>query len=218
MEPLFFPEDEQSLLPHELHPAQEDFDSTSNPEAGRVEQYNEGSGEDKDRPIGGGGGGDHGGGSGGQDEIQHHGQRRGKLEYDRHSVHVVTQYYIPDDPSRAREVRTNLSSWIGVFGAIAMRSSNARCGLHLIPRRGQVDRAGSQRWLSSRSFAHETPTRHLNRVSGKLSVAPLTPLARHCYVVLLFLRARSTRACCTTSGTGLWGRCTSSSITTTRCD
>lgn len=24
--------------------------------------------------------------------------------YDRHSVHMITQYYVPDDPRRAREV------------------------------------------------------------------------------------------------------------------
>lgn len=100
MEPLFLPEDEQSLLPQELHPAVRDLSATTNLGTGLGGRNTQELGQDKDKPIGGGGAGDHGG----EEEFKRRGQVRGKLEYDRHSVHVVTQYYVPDDHRRAREV------------------------------------------------------------------------------------------------------------------
>lgn len=106
MEPLLFPEDEQSLLPQELYPAQYGLDSTADLQTGRGERSTEGLAEGEATPTGGGDSGD-GGGRGGEEQIEigRERQRRGIVPYDSHSVHVVTQYYIPDDPSRAREVR-----------------------------------------------------------------------------------------------------------------
>eukprot|EP00903_Cladosiphon_okamuranus_P014127 g13129.t1 len=105
MEPLFFPEDEQSLLPQELHAPQNDFVSIVGQQTARGGRRTEGLVEGEDKP-GGGVYGDGGGrGSEGDVEIEQERQRRGKVPpYDHHSVHVVTQYYIPDDPSRAREI------------------------------------------------------------------------------------------------------------------
>lgn len=105
MEPIFFPGDERVLLPPELHLPPKSMDSTSNLEARRRQRDAKVAGEDKDVPSAGVDGGGSGvGGGGGEQEIERRGERRGKLPYDRHSLHVVTQYYIPDDPSRAREV------------------------------------------------------------------------------------------------------------------
>lgn len=106
MEPLFFPEDEQALLPQELHPTPNGIGSISitNLETGRRGSNTEGLGGDK--PTGGG----DGGGRGGEEKgfgIKRKHQRRGNFPYDRHSLHVVTQYYMPGDPSRAREVRAS---------------------------------------------------------------------------------------------------------------
>lgn len=112
MEPLFFPEDEQYLLPQELHPPTKDLGSIADLdlETGRRgwNTSGAGEGEDKDKPAGGGDGGGGGDDEEEEIEIEHQRQRREEaLPYDRHSVHVVTQYYIPDDPSRAREVWTS---------------------------------------------------------------------------------------------------------------
>ena len=104
MEPLFFPEDEQSLLPQELHPRQNDLALATDLETGRDGRNAEGFGADENKPTGGGDGSGRSRGGGSEEEIKHDRKRRGKAPYDRHSVHVVTQYYIPDDPSRAREV------------------------------------------------------------------------------------------------------------------
>ena len=44
------------------------------------------------------------GGAFSEKNMRHHSQPWQQLPYDRHSVHVVTQYYVPGDPQRAREV------------------------------------------------------------------------------------------------------------------
>lgn len=96
IEPLFFPEDEEALLPKELHMPLPSREYGSHPTS-----HNERRGQNGDAP------GNHntniGGDSGGRAEETKH-QRQQQLPYDRHSVHVVTQYYVPDDPRRAREV------------------------------------------------------------------------------------------------------------------
>lgn len=103
IEPLFFPEDEAALLPRELHAPSRDYGSrstfhkerrghnsaTSFPGVGKAAGYG----------TNGGGGGRADGG-----KHQRQQQQQQQLPYDRHSVHVVTQYYIPEDPHRAREV------------------------------------------------------------------------------------------------------------------
>ena len=100
MEPLFLPEDELFLLPKELHPPIEDFGLTTSLETGRGGRNTKDSEQGKDKPIGGG----DTVGRGSEEEIGRQVQRRGKLQYDRHSVHVVTQYYVPENLVRAREV------------------------------------------------------------------------------------------------------------------
>lgn len=113
MEPLFFPEDEAALLPPELRVPSRDYRSTPTSHDQRRDQSaaeHPGRGNDSDTSheyeapshgtIGGGGGG---GGSGRAEERKRERPQQ-QLPYDRHSVHVVTQYYIPEDSRRAREV------------------------------------------------------------------------------------------------------------------
>lgn len=193
IEPLFYPEDEQSLLPQELHPPRRDLGSMTNLETGRHRRSMEGFGQEE--PTGGRGGGD------GEEEdsdcditCQHQEQEK-LLLYDRHSVfHVVTQYYTPEDPSRAREVRAiklHECRWAGLSLLSCHRSVN--------PIRGCVDGGGSrQRFGLFVVCTKKTPTRRFGLFGRGNALRCLTPFHPIVPLISLFMRARSTLACCTT--------------------
>lgn len=119
MEPLFFPEDEAALLPPELHvPSREkrspprSHDERRGQSAANVSGRGSDAGHEHETSSRSTIGGD--GDDGGRAEEGKR-RRQQQLAYDRHSVHVVTQYYIPEDPRRAREV--------GVCGVLSGRRS-----------------------------------------------------------------------------------------------
>lgn len=106
MEPPFSLQDERALLPPELHTPAHSLETPPGPgtpadSLHRLEPQakdivenlssaREGEGEvEESRRVSG----------------RHHYRRQPTEEYDRHSVHVVTQYYAPADTRRAREVR-----------------------------------------------------------------------------------------------------------------
>lgn len=109
MEPLFLPEDEESLLPKELHAWSGNHDLNGN-----LHVDDAVAGETSNRST-------NGGGDISEINARHQLQQQRQLLYDLHSVHVVTQYYVPKDPQRAREVcgvqRLRLSVWCRMSGS-----------------------------------------------------------------------------------------------------
>lgn len=115
MEPLFSLEDERAMLPPELHrplrhpepvsrsPRRDDEDQRDESGTGSRTQRDErqspqGAPEEQfERSTG------REGGSGGTSS-RRNGGSPGKSHLDRHLVHVVTQYYLAENPRRAREV------------------------------------------------------------------------------------------------------------------
>ncbi len=106
MEPLFLPEDEESLLPKELHAWSGNHGLNGVDHVG-TDTDADGGLESSNRST-------NNGGDSSENKERHQlrqspptsqqQQQQQHLPYDRHSVHVVTQYYVPEDPHRAREV------------------------------------------------------------------------------------------------------------------
>lgn len=94
MEPVF--RDESTQLPQEIHPSLYSK-PTLETQRGRntaVGSGGDGSGSNSDNPSGSDG-----------SSAQNMTHQLHHQEYSRYSVHLVTQYYVPEDPRRALEVR-----------------------------------------------------------------------------------------------------------------